>query len=148
MTAKRWQSEDSDLSITAICTMGLKTERSMVLQRNKRANLATDKEAGDTREKTQRLRDWNRLLGNVKYANMTRQPKQFLNIGKSLKVGVVVVCVFVCVCVCICTYVYMLLHVERANKPSDVSSGCHNSVLGHGCHTTHSLSISSKIIHL
>lgn len=39
--ASRWQSDDSDLSITEIWIMGLKTERSIVLRRQK--NISIDK---------------------------------------------------------------------------------------------------------
>lgn len=36
----------------------------------------------------------------------------------------------------------------HSHTPGYVSSSCHNGILCHGCHTTHSLTISAQVIHL
>lgn len=38
--------------------------------------------------------------------------------------------------------------LKATHKPGYVSSSCNNGILRHGCHTTHSLTISTKVIHL
>lgn len=38
--------------------------------------------------------------------------------------------------------------MKSTHKPGYVSSSCNNGILRHGCHTTHSLTVSTQVIHL
>lgn len=100
VTASRWQSEDSDLSITEIWTIGLKTERSIVLQRK------------ESFKETEKMSHFPVRRIHDRCERNTFGVKQNLNI------------------------------------PGYVSSSRNNRALWHGCHTTHTLSISPQVIHL